>query len=57
LTDNEIAAMSRAELLKATSQVAKARQRSDLDEETSERLRSDFTRLIEATKNAARGGN
>ena len=57
LTDNEISAMSRAELLKATSQVAKARQRSDLDEETSDRLRTDFTRLIEATKNAARSGN
>ena len=57
LTDNEIAAMSRAELLQATSQVAKARQRSDLDEETTERLREDFNRLIQATKNVGRGGS
>ncbi len=53
LTDNEIAAMSRAELLEATSRNAKARQRNDLDEETSERLRNDFKRLLEATRNAS----
>ncbi len=53
LTDNEIAAMSRAELLEATSRNAKARQRNDLDEETSERLRIDFKRLLEATRNAS----
>ena len=57
LTDNEIAAMSRAELLDATSRNAKARQRDDLDEETSERLRTDFKRLLEATRNSSSGGN
>lgn len=56
LTDNEIAAMSRAELLDATSRNAKARQRDDLDEETSERLRIDFKRLLEATRNTSGGG-
>ena len=57
LTDNEIAAMSRAELLEATSRNAKARQRKDLDEETSTRLRNDFKRLLEATRNLSSGGN
>ena len=56
LTDNEIAAMSRAELLDATSRNAKARQRDDLDDETSERLRVDFKRLLKATRNTSSGG-
>ena len=51
-TDNELSAMSKAEAKALLTKVAEARQRRDLDEETKDRLKTDFDRIITHMKTA-----
>ena len=51
-TNNELAAMSKSEAKALLTKVAEARQRKDLDEETKDRLKVDFDRILTHMKSA-----
>ena len=55
-TDNELAAMSKSEANALLAKVAKARKRTDLDEETKSRLKVDFDRILTHMKSARNDG-
>ena len=55
-TDNELAAMSKSEAKALLTKVAEARQMKDLDEETKNRLKVDFDRILTHMKSAPDGG-
>jgi Tfp pilus assembly protein PilN len=56
-TNNELAAMSKSEAKSLLTKVAEARQRKDLDEETKDRLKQDFDRIITHMKSARDEGD
>lgn len=56
-TNNELDAMSKSEAKALLAKVAEARQRKDLDEETMNRLKVDFGRILTHMKSARDGGN
>jgi hypothetical protein len=50
ITDEEIKAMSKEELQLRLSEIANARRRQDLDEETRARIANDFKRVLDALR-------
>jgi hypothetical protein len=51
-TDEQLKAMSVAELRDKLTVFAQARRREDLDQETAARVRQDFQRIVDALKEA-----